>query len=461
MTETLPHRQILTVSRLNREVQQMLDRHFALLWVEGEVSNLAHPRSGHLYFTLKDSGAQVRCAMFRNRNMYLDFAPRNGMQVIVRARVGVYEVRGDYQLNVEHMEEAGSGALQREFERLKKQLSAQGLFDEERKRPLPRIPSRVGLITSPSGAAVRDLLSVLGRRFPALPVVIYPVPVQGPGAAPAIVAALRTANRRRDCDVLIVSRGGGSLEDLWAFNEEEIARAIAESDTPVITGIGHEIDFTIADFVADRRAATPSAAAELVVPDREEVWPVLNGLAERLEIRVRQSFNALTQRLTWLSLRLRREHPSQRNRQHIQRLDEMEQRIALAARWIIAGRAQRLNAAEASLQAHSPGARLTAATQTLDALRTRLERASTVLLAQRRQTLAHLSASLWAYSPQGTLERGYGIVQRTRDDTVVRSHQDIVPGEPVTIRLSGDRLTGVVTGWEPLDPEADAPSASD
>ncbi|HKX58724.1 MAG TPA: exodeoxyribonuclease VII large subunit, partial [Steroidobacteraceae bacterium] len=255
------------MSRLNREARALLETGLPSLWITGELSNLSRPASGHWYFSLKDEGAQVRCAMFRQRNLSVRVAPRDGMQVLLRARVGLYEARGEFQLVVDHLEEAGEGELRRRFEALKLKLAAEGLFDAARKRPLPRFPRRIGVVTSPTGAALRDVLHVLGRRFPSVPVLLYPVPVQGAGAAREIASMLAVADRRRDVDVLLLVRGGGSLEDLWAFNDEALARAIAGVGLPVISGIGHEIDFTIADFVADLRAPTPSAAAEIAVPD--------------------------------------------------------------------------------------------------------------------------------------------------------------------------------------------------
>src|SRR5579871_6168918 len=264
-----PERKVISVSDLNRAARGLLEGGFPLLWVEGEISNLARPASGHLYFSLKDSQAQVRCALFRNRNLLLRFKPADGMHVLVRGRVSLYEPRGDYQFIAEHMEEAGHGALQRAFEELKQKLTAEGLFDAARKRPLPAAPRSIGVITSPSGAALRDILSVIRRRYPLARVVLYPVPVQGEGSGAKIAAMLRTASERADAEVLILARGGGSLEDLWAFNEENVARAIRASRIPVVSGVGHETDFTIADFAADLRAATPSAAAELIVPDGE------------------------------------------------------------------------------------------------------------------------------------------------------------------------------------------------
>src|SRR5947209_839867 len=255
-----PGRTVYSVSRLNREVRALLERGLGVVWVEGELSNLSQPASGHWYFSLKDRDAQLRCAMFRMQNSLVGFTPRAGTQVLVRGRISVYEARGEYQLIVEHLEEAGIGALRREFERLKAKLAAEGLFALECKRSLPRFPQRIGVITSPSGAALRDILHILARRFPPAAVLVYPTAVQGAAAAPALVAALETASGRAEVDVLILARGGGSLEDLWAYNDERVARAIYASRLPIVSGVGHEIDFTIADFVADARAPTPSAA---------------------------------------------------------------------------------------------------------------------------------------------------------------------------------------------------------
>src|SRR5690554_997535 len=265
------NRDILSVSQLNRRAKQLLETHLPLLWVEGELSNVSQPSSGHWYFTLKDAQAQVRCAMFRNRNQLVRFIPQQGQQVLIRARVSLYEGRGDYQLIAEHLEESGAGALQRAFDELKLKLAAEGLFEQSCKQPLPSLPRHIAVITSPTGAAVRDILSVLKRRFPAIPVTVIPVAVQGKEAAPQIVKAIEQANRSGLFDVLVVGRGGGSLEDLWPFNEEIVARAIFASALPVVSAVGHEVDFTIADFVADLRAATPTAAAELLAPVEHEL----------------------------------------------------------------------------------------------------------------------------------------------------------------------------------------------
>ncbi|MGH8203041.1 MAG: exodeoxyribonuclease VII large subunit, partial [Steroidobacteraceae bacterium] len=319
-----PRRDIYTVSRLNREVRGLLEAGLPSLWIAGELSNLSRPASGHWYFTLKDEGAQVRCCMFRQRNLATRVAPRDGMQVLLRARVGLYEARGDFQLVVDHLEEAGEGELRRRFEALKQKLAAEGLFDAARKRPTPRFPRRIGIVTSATGAALRDVLHVLRRRCPGVPVLLHPVPVQGAGAAREITAMLELADRRRDVDLLLLVRGGGSLEDLWAFNDETLARAIAGLSLPVITGIGHEVDFTIADFVADLRAPTPSAAAELVVAHKAELAQRLDDLTSRLETALRHRVDAGRQRLTSLARHLGLLNP-------LERVRRQRERVAVAA----------------------------------------------------------------------------------------------------------------------------------
>ena len=322
-----PARRVYTISQLNAAARVLLERGLAVVWVEGELSNLSQPASGHWYFTLKDRAAQIRCAMFRQRNIAVGFAPRAGQQLLARGRVGIYEARGDYQLNVEHLEEAGVGALRREFEKLKTKLATEGLFALEHKRPLPAFPQRIGVITSPTAAALRDILHVLARRFAPASVLIYPTPVQGAAAAPGIIAALELASTRGECDVLILARGGGSLEDLWAFNDERVARAIRACALPVVTGIGHEIDFTIADFAADARAPTPSAAAESVVPDRQTWVAALGRSAQRLVAAMRRELRGGVSRLDTALQRLSLAHPGVRLAQQQQRLDDLEQRI--------------------------------------------------------------------------------------------------------------------------------------
>ncbi|WJW76273.1 exodeoxyribonuclease VII large subunit [Thiohalobacter sp. IOR34] len=432
-------RDVFSVSRLNAEVRDLLGATFPHIWVEGELSNLARPASGHLYFTLKDARAQVRCALFRNRNRGLGFVPEDGMQVLVRAEVSLYEARGDYQLIVDRMEAAGDGALRRAFEALKQRLAAEGLFDEASKRPLPPLPRRIGVVTSPSGAAIRDILSVLRRRFPAVPVLIYPVPVQGEGAAGRIAAAIRLADQRRDCDVLILARGGGSLEDLWAFNEEVVARAIHAARIPVVSGVGHEVDVTIADFAADRRAPTPSAAAELVVPDRDEWLARLESLESRLTRLTRQRLADAGQRLEWLAQRLQQRHPGARLRQQAQRLDELELRLQRTLRQRLHRAGQRLATLEARLHRHDPAPRLQAAQQRCHSLEGRLQRALRQTLERAGQRLATAARQLETVSPLATLERGYAIVTGP-EGRILHDAREVAAGDAVEARLARGRL---------------------
>jgi exodeoxyribonuclease VII large subunit len=437
-------RDIFTVSRLNREARAVLEGSFPLLWVEGEVSNLARPASGHLYFSLKDPAAQVRCAMFRPKRLLLGFTPANGQHVLVRARVSLYEGRGDFQLTVEHMEPAGEGALRLEFERLKRKLAAAGLFDEAVKRPLPPFPRRVGLITSPSGAAVRDLLSALRRRFPALEVVVYPARVQGDGAAEELVAALEIAGRRRECEVLILARGGGSLEDLMAFNDEGLARAVRGSPIPVVTGIGHEIDLTIADLAADRRGATPSAAAELVSPSAEHLAQRLLAFAKRLETSELRRLTVLRGRLHAAERHLRLLHPVGRLQRLQQRSDELERRLAEALTRRTARERARLHGCSVRLAAASPRRSLERTRTALAVLARRLRTAMPGHIGSRRERLSGLVQLLETLSPLATLSRGYAILRRLPDRRVLRSPAQAKPGDLVEATLARGALTARV-----------------
>jgi exodeoxyribonuclease VII large subunit len=430
-----PDRDVYSVSRLNREVKMLLERGFGLLWLEAEISNLARPSSGHWYFSLKDSGAQVRCCMFRQRNMLCSFAAKDGQKVLVRARIGLYEPRGEYQLVIEHMEDAGLGALQRQFEQLAAKLSAEGLFAPDRKRPLPKVPKRIGVITSPTGAAVRDILHVLARRFAAIPVLIYPVAVQGASAAAEICAAIASAGQRADCDVLILARGGGSLEDLWAFNQEILARAIVASQIPIITGIGHEIDFTIADFAADVRAPTPSAAAEIVVPDAEEWQASLRRIGARLQRALLRSMESRAQRLRWLSGRAALVSPTAKLAQQAQRLDELEQRLSRSMGRLLAERRFALGERRSALWQASPIARVQGAAARHKLLFARLRTAALDSLRRSRERLAPIERTLNAVSPLATLQRGYAIVVAA-DGRILRNAADAAPGSLIEARLA-------------------------
>ena len=420
----------------------MLEANYPPIWIEGELSNLSRPVSGHLYFSLKDARCQIRCAMFRLYNRGLGFPVANGQQVLMRARVSLYPERGDFQLIVEYMEEAGAGALRRAFEALKQKLSAEGLFDEARKQPLPMVPTRLGIITSLTGAAIRDILTVLKRRFPGLPVLIYPVPVQGTGAADEIAHMLQVANTQAACDVLILARGGGSLEDLAAFNEEVVARAVATSEIPVVTGVGHEIDFTIADFVADRRAPTPSAAAELITPDRAQLQQHLAKLRRRLALRTRARVQAERQRLTWVQRRLI--HPRRQLRDRAQRTDEFYLRLRRLVATGLSARGAHLAMLAARLDRVNPSLSLGVYRTRQDQLRQRLFNAVGQDLERRRLRLSTLRRQLEALSPHRTLQRGYAIVTHLPSSAVVRNATSVVNGDRVRAKLAqGDLLCTV------------------
>lgn len=440
-------RDVYTVSRLNRETKLLLEGSFPALWIEGEISNLARPSSGHLYFCLKDAQAQIRCALFRTQLRLLPVSPRDGMHVLARARVSLYEGRGEFQLIIEHLEEAGEGALRRAFEALKTRLAQEGLFDLSRKRPLPTLPRRIGIITSPTGAVLHDVVTTLKRRFPAVPVLLYPIPVQGAGAAERIAAAVRLAGDRRDCDVLILARGGGSLEDLWAFNEEIVARAIVACPIPIVCGVGHETDFTIADLAADVRAPTPTAAAELVTPHRGEWLERFRGLEMRLFRLAEEGLRSRMQRLDWLAARL--VHPRTRIETLSHRLATLRQRLALGQTRGLHRRRARLHELQARLERCSPLPAVR--TRSLDCrhLYERLRQATNRCLEQRGQQLAQLGQALNAFSPLATLDRGYAIVRHLPSGAIVRDAQSIAPGERVEARLARGVLECVVEKRRP------------
>jgi exodeoxyribonuclease VII large subunit len=410
--------EILSVAELNHLARNLIEREFPLLWIAGEVSNLTRAPSGHWYFTLKDADAQVRCAMFRSRTQSVPWRLENGQQVEARALVTLYEARGEFQLNVESLRRAGLGKLYEAFLRLKEKLTAEGLFADERKRPLPRFPTRIGIVTSPRAAALRDVLVTLGRRAPALPCVVYPTLVQGADAAGQIAEAIRIAGEREECDLLLVVRGGGSLEDLWSFNEEIVARAIAASPIPVIAGIGHETDLTIADLAADRRAPTPTAAAELASAG----WFDAAGETAQLGLALRSTMRAnLERRMQRIDLLARQlVHPAERLARSRQRLDHLASRLASAGERLAARRLQQL--ADVRL-------RLARARPNLERHRTRL---------------ARLAASLAALNPQAALARGYALV-RTPDGQLVRSQRQLAPGMALNLRFAEGGANALVS----------------
>ena len=442
--DTTP-RHTLTPSSLNRLVRDLLGDVFPQVWIEGELSNVAKPASGHLYFTLKDSGAQVRCAMFKPKTAALRFRPVDGMQVLLRAKVGLYEPRGEFQLVAEYMEPAGEGALQREFEQLKARLDAEGLFAPARKRALPRYARRIGVITSATGAAVRDVLSVLGRRWPLADVEVLPVPVQGREAPPAIVAMLNKASSSGRYDVLLLTRGGGSLEDLWAFNDEAVARAIHASVVPVVSAVGHEIDFSIADFVADLRAPTPSAAAELLVPDAVAVGRHLQQLQQRMVTLQQRQLQAQAQRVDHLLARLQTQRPQARLARDRERLLHLQHRLGAVLREQSQLRQTRLERLHARLLAQHPRTQLSLLARRLAEQDQRLRRAITYTLERQQTALRHAGHALHAISPLATLERGYAILFDEAGQ-VVRSVAAVSEGDTVNARMSDGELNLRVLG---------------
>jgi exodeoxyribonuclease VII large subunit len=435
----ITERDIYTPTRLNREARTILERGLPTLWLQGELSNFSRPSSGHWYFSLKDVGAQLRCAMFRQRNLMTKFAPKDGAHVLVRGRVSLYEPRGDYQFIVEHMEEAGEGALRQQFELLKAKLAAAGLFALERKRKLPALPRRIGVITSPTGAAIRDILNILRRRFAAVPILIYPVPVQGAHAAEQIAAAIALASARQDCDVLILARGGGSLEDLWSFNEEIVARAIYECRVPIITGIGHEVDFSIADLVADVRAPTPSGAAELVVPDAQQWVRAIALTQQRIANALRRTLQTQLDHAHWLQRRLMQLHPGVQLRQQTQRVDELEQRMRRALQQQVIGLRARVAEQSAHLRRHSPALRLAATRGRLQVLQMELSNRMQQRIETLRSRWTTATRTLDVVSPLATLHRGYAIVTDTQE-RVVTDAAHVAIGSQIHARLSRGRL---------------------
>ena len=428
-----PARDVYTPSRLTLEVRALLEAGFPLLWLEGEIGNFTAAASGHLYFTLKDARAQVRCVMFRSRAGLLRDRPRTGDQVLLRARVSFYEDRGEFQLLVEHLEPAGDGALRRALEERKARLAAEGLFDLARKRPLPALPRRLVLVTSPRGAAVHDVLTTLARRWPATEVLLLPVPVQGEGAPAAIVQAIDRASENALGDVLLLVRGGGSLEDLAAFNDEAVVRALARCTLPTVVGVGHEVDFSLADLVADQRAPTPTAAAEHVVPDRAEWLAALGVWQRRLLRAVQHQTERRQQRVDHLARRL--VHPGQRLRRLDDDLARLQRRLALALRGGLQRRHALAAALLARLRAASPARRIGVAEARLGSGAARLARAQAVLLQARGKALSGAAARLNTLSPLATLARGYAIVARPPDLPVVHSAAELAVGDRVRLRL--------------------------
>ena len=434
-----PERRIFKPAQLNALAKDLLESNFRQIWLEGEISNLSRPASGHLYFTLKDERAQVRCAMFRNRAMLLGAAPKDGQMVLVRARLTLYEARGDYQLAVESMQPAGQGALQLAFEQLKQKLEAEGLFRAENKKPLPAFVKRLALITSKSGAAIHDVLSVLARRFPLLPIELWPVPVQGAEAAPEIVKALQSALHSQRYDAVLITRGGGSLEDLWPFNDEALVRLAAASPIPVISAVGHEVDFSLLDFAADVRAPTPSAAAELLSPSAAELSLRLDQLQQKLGRNLRTMLQAKAQRTDLAMLRLQAQKPAQRLQIGRHNLQQLHSRLQRATQAVLGAKVQQLRTYAFRIDKHHPEAVLRQHALQLSVLRQRLHSSFSHQLQQRVMNLKKAGSSLNALSPLATLDRGYSIL-RNRELQVIHSRRQAVAGETLTALLADGQL---------------------
>jgi exodeoxyribonuclease VII large subunit len=446
--ELFPEKRVLTVTQATALIRGVLEDNFEHLWVSGEASNVGTPASGHVYFTVKDAGAQLRCVAFRGTARMLRFRIADGMGLIVRGRLSVYDQRGEYQLLVDYVEPQGIGALQTAFLQLKERLSAEGLFAEDRKKALPALPRRVGIVTSTSGAALHDMLTVIDRRYANLEILIRAVRVQGEGAAAEIAEAIGDLNRCRGVDVIIVGRGGGSLEDLWAFNEETVARAIARSSVPVISAVGHETDYTIADFVADLRAPTPSAAAELVVKSKDELAARVDALSHRLDRSVRHLLAARRGEFHRLACSLK--DPRALLGHLGQRLDDLDGRLRLSFRSGFARRGDRVSALVRNLQLVTPALRIERCRERLISLRGAIERELLGIVDSRREEAAVATARLDALSPLKTLARGYAVVARLPEGNVVRDGGELERGE--TLRITFSRGSALCTVEEATDP---------
>ncbi|MBJ8887008.1 exodeoxyribonuclease VII large subunit [Citrobacter sp. FDAARGOS_156] len=436
---------IFTVSRLNQTVRLLLEQEMGHVWISGEISNFTQPSSGHWYFTLKDDTAQVRCAMFRNSNRRVTFRPQHGQQVLVRANITLYEPRGDYQIIVESMQPAGEGLLQQKYEQLKAKLQAEGLFDQQYKQPLPSPAHCVGVITSKTGAALHDILHVLKRRDPSLPVIIYPTAVQGDDAPGQIVHAIELANARLECDVLIVGRGGGSLEDLWSFNDERVARAIFNSAIPVVSAVGHETDVTIADFVGDLRAPTPSAAAEIVSRNQQELLRQIQSVQQRLGMAMDYYIANLNRRFTQMFHRLQQQHPQLRLARQQTVLERLRQRMNFALENKIKQANQRQQRGSQRLNQQNPQSRIYRAQTRIQQLEYRLAENIRARLSEQRERFGNVVTHLEAVSPLSTLARGYSVTTAT-DGKVLKQTKQVKAGDVLTTRLSDGWVESEVKG---------------
>lgn len=441
---TLPiNNNIFTVSRLNKTVRQLLEMEMGRIWISAEISNFTQPSSGHWYFTLKDTNAQIRAAMFRGQNSKVTFRPQHGQQVLVRATITLYEPRGDYQLIVESMQPAGDGLLQQQFELLKQKLSAEGLFDAIHKNPLPSPAKQIGVITSSTGAALHDILNILRRRDPSLPVLIYPTAVQGTEAPMQIVRAIELANRRKECDVLIVGRGGGSLEDLWAFNDERVARAIFASEIPIVSAVGHETDVTIADFIADLRAPTPSAAAELISRNKLELLRQLQSQQQRLEMAMDYYLAKKLRSITQLHHRLQQQHPHLRLARQQNALASTQQRLVSSFQRLLQAKQHQQTQLQKRLNYQEPSSQIQTLLRQQQLLIYRMRESIAQQLSRQREQFAISCSRLESVSPLATLSRGYSISE-TESGEVLKNTKQVKVGDPLKTRVEDGWITSEV-----------------
>ena len=427
---------VISVSELNKKAKSLLEKGIPKLWIEGEISNLAKPASGHMYFSLKDEMSQIRCAWFKQRQLQNTLNIANGSKMLALGKIGLYEPRGEYQFIVEKMEIAGEGDLKRKYEDLKKKLSAEGIFSEENKSELPNLPKKIGIITSPSGAAVQDILTVLNRRFPIIPIIIFPVAVQGQQAAPQIQNALEKANFRADCDLLILARGGGSLEDLWAFNEEIVVRAIFDSEIPIISAIGHETDVTISDFTADLRAPTPSGAAELAVPDQHDWIKSIDNISEKINTIITQQINSKSQLSDWINKRLSQSSPKMTVKRQIEKSNNLQKILSSSILQNLSKQDKNIHQLKSNLNEVSPRLKIHTQLSRIKELNQKITSCSDHFLEVLNNRIKLASKTLNSVSPLRTLDRGYAIVRDAKTKNVIMSADNIEIENDIEVKLA-------------------------
>ena len=435
---------IISVTELNKLAKSLLENGIPKLWIEGEISNLARPASGHIYFSLKDETSQIRCAWFKQRQSINANDISNGMKMLALGKISLYQPRGEYQFIIEKMETAGEGDLKRKYEELKQKLFNEGLFDREKKLQIPKLPKKIGVITSPSGAAIRDVLSILKRRFPLLPIVIFPITVQGDNAAPDIENALKKANLRADCDVLILTRGGGSLEDLWAFNEEIVARAIHTSKIPIISAIGHETDTTIADFVSDIRAPTPSGAAEIVTPDQSELLKLLETMSRRIEHEINQYINSKSQSMDWLSKRLSQSSPKMTVRKKIEILGNLRKLLFSSIGHNLSFHTKAVDNFKFRLNNSSPTLKIQRAISHLSEMQLKITASTKSSLTKFNSQLTALGKTLDSLSPLKTLDRGYAVARDSKTKKIISNSEKVSINSRIDIKLAKGEIAAKV-----------------